>query len=124
VLTGTEGGPLGTVHEGPTGYRDVFVNDVALAVYQSEGLYQYPIGSVMVKEQYKNEEKWQNQKLGGLPVMVKLVPGTYPESGDWGFSSSYKSPMTASAFCGGCHSVAKADDYLFTNAKKLRALAK
>jgi len=124
VLTGSEGGPLGTVHQGPTGYRDVFVNDIALAVYQSEGPYKYPAGSVVVKEQYKNEINWQNQKLGGLTVMVKLSPGISPETGDWGFSSSYEGPLTASAFCGGCHLVAQADDYLFTNAKKLRALAK
>lgn len=58
VLTGSDGGPLGTVHQGPTGCRDVFVNDVALAVYQSEGPYKYPAGSVVVKEQYKNEVNW------------------------------------------------------------------
>lgn len=123
-MTGSEGGPLGSVHEGATGYRDVFVNDVALAVYQGSAPYKYPAGSVVVKEQYKNEASWKEQKLAGLTVMVKLNEGTSPGTGDWGFSSSFKGPLTSSSFCSGCHSVAKANDYLFTNAEKLNALAR
>jgi hypothetical protein len=55
VLTGSEGGPLGSVHEGPTGYRDIFVNNIALAIYQGAGPYKYPAGSVIVKEQSKTK---------------------------------------------------------------------
>lgn len=121
-LTGSEGGPLGNVHEGPSGYRDIYVNDIALPMYESDGPYKYPLGSVIVKEQYKNETKWNEQKLGGLTVMVKLKEGTSPETADWGFASSYKGSLTASSFCFGCHAVGQADDYLFTNSKKIKAL--
>ena len=62
VITGDPTGFVGTVHAGPTGYRDIFVNDVALATNQGSAPYNYPAGSVLVKEQYKDKAAWDAQK--------------------------------------------------------------
>jgi hypothetical protein len=47
--------------------------------------YKYPIGTVVVKESYKNQKAFDAKKTPELTIMVKLKAGESPETGDWGF---------------------------------------
>ena len=115
VSTGDPTGFVGTVHAGPKGYRDIFVNDVALATNQGTAPYNYPEGSVLAKEQYKDKAAWEAQKSPELTVMVKVSTSAQPDASNWAFAAGYTDAAEPNAFCSDCHTVAKASDFVFTN---------
>ena len=115
VSTGDPTGFVGTVHAGPKGYRDIFVNDIGIATNQGTAPYNYPVGSVLVKEQYKNKTAWEAQKSVDVTVMVKVASSDTPQASNWAFATGYTDAPKANAFCSGCHTIALATDFVFTN---------
>lgn len=115
VITGDHTGTLGDVHEGLKGYREVYVNDVGLAVNQGSAPYRYPVGTVLVKEQYKNRDAWEKKKSPALTVMVKVSDIDEDEEENWRFSSGINKKAGKNTFCFDCHATALNDDIVFTN---------
>jgi len=115
VGTGDPTGYIGNVHRGPDGYRDVYVNDIGAAMLAGEGPYNFPAGTVIVKEQYKNQAAWESGKPGDVTVSVKTTSGDTVSKDNWIWAESYKSKAGESQFCSGCHSIAAKDDFAFTN---------
>ena len=106
---------LGAVHKGPDGYRMVYVNDVAHDTITGEGPYEYPEGTVIVKEQYEDRAAWESGE--GAEVTVSLKVADVPEAGgdNWQWAAGYKSDAGDSQFCSSCHSIPFAKDYVFSN---------
>ena len=115
VSTGDPTGFLGGVHAGPSGYRDIFVNDVGLATNQGSAPYNYPVGTVLVKEQYKNEAAWKAGDSPGITIMVKVAESTSPDAANWAYTPSYTGKAGPNQFCAGCHSIAAESDFVFTH---------
>jgi hypothetical protein len=115
VSTGDPTGFVGSVHQGLSGYRDIFVNKIGLATNQGAAPYTYPIGSVLVKEQYKDKTDWESQKSPDLTVMVKIATSDAPNANNWAYAAGYKGTAEANAFCSGCHTIAFQADFVFTN---------
>jgi len=115
VSTGDPTGFIGTVHRGTAGYRDIFVNNIGLATNQGTAPYNYPIGSVVVKEQYKDKAAWEAQKSPDLTIMVKVGNSATPSASNWAFAAGYTDKAGDNAFCSGCHTIALKDDFVFTN---------
>lgn len=115
--TGDPTGFVGTVHKGPKGYRDVFVNKVGLATNQGTAPYKYPVGTVIVKEQYTNKAAWEAQKSPGVTVMLKVSDSATPSADNWAWSDGYTSKAKNKyVFCSACHSIGTKDDFTFTHA--------
>jgi len=71
VSTGNPTGFLGGVHQGDDGYRDVYVNDIAKDTLYGSAPYNYPEGSVIVKEQYASKEDWEaRRKVSSVQVVI------------------------------------------------------
>ena len=115
VSTGDPTGFLGGVHEGLEGYRDIFVNDVGLDAVLGSAPYNYPVGTVVVKEQYPTKAAWEAQKKPNLTIMVKVATSDTPDMANWQWSPSYTKAPSANAFCAGCHAIATQNDFVFTN---------
>lgn len=115
VITGDPTGALGDVHEGLKGYREVYVNDVGLEVNQGSGPYRYPVGTVLVKEQYKNKAAWEKKKSPNLTIMVKVSDIEEEEEENWRFSTGLTKKAVKNTFCFDCHAAALNDDIVFTN---------
>ncbi len=121
VGTGDPTGFIGNVHKGSSGYRDVYVNDIGAAMLASEGPYNFPAGTVIVKEQFENKANWESQTGAGVTVSVKATASDAPNVDDWIWASSFRGTAKADPFCSGCHSIAAKDDYAFTNGAFLAA---
>jgi len=106
---------LGNVHKGPEGYREVYVNDIGAAVLQGNGPYNFPAGTVIVKNQFDNKADWESDTGGAVTVSVKVTASDKISKDDWIWADSYKGKAGTSAFCSGCHSIAAKDDFAFTN---------
>ncbi len=115
VSTGDPTGFIGTVHKGTEGYRDIFVNQIGISTNQGPAPYHYPIGTVVVKEQYKDKAAWEAQKSPDLTIMVKVADNGKMEAANWDWSDGYTSRANKNAFCSGCHTIAMANDFVFTN---------
>ncbi len=115
--TGDPTGFIGKVHKGRDGYRDVYVNDVGKDMLTSMGSYAFPVGTVIVKEQFSNKAAWENQKGAEHTIMIKVSEGTGADSWDW--AAGYTGKAGDSAFCSGCHTIAAKDDFVFTHEKFL-----
>jgi hypothetical protein len=115
VSTGDPTGFVGTVHAGPKGYRDIFINDIGIATNQGAGPYKYPIGTVIVKEQYKNKATWEAQDSPGITIMVKVGTSDTPNADNWRWTAGLTDVPEKNAFCSGCHTIALANDFNFTN---------
>lgn len=116
VSTGDPTGFVGTVHKGPKGYRDIFVNKVGIATNQGSGPYVYPVGTVIVKEQYTNKAAWEAQKKPGFTAMIKVSESAAPSADNWAWSDGYTSKAKAKyVFCSACHAIGAKDDFTFTN---------
>ncbi|SFG38015.1 cytochrome P460 family protein [Neptunomonas qingdaonensis] len=114
--TGDPTGLVSGVHKGRDGYRDVYVNDTGLATIQGTAPYNYPAGTVIVKEQFDDLAAFKAQKPTDLTIMVKLRDSTSPDAKNWGWVAGYNEKLEESnAFCSGCHSVAAQNDFVFTN---------
>jgi hypothetical protein len=121
-ITGDHTGFLGSLHRGAEGVRRVYVNDIALPVSQGNAPYEYPIGSIIVKEQYKNMKRFDDGKKPDLTVMVKVSDNAANPAENWAWSrGSKKTAKTDDAFCSGCHTIAASNDYVFSNAETLKA---
>ena len=110
---------LGTVHKGPEGYRLVYVNDVGRDVITGDGPYDYPEGTVVVKEQYADEAAYLSGKGADVTVSLKVANVEGADGANWQWAEGYKGEAGDSAFCSGCHSIPLAEDYVFSNATYL-----
>lgn len=108
---------LGAVHKGPEGGRFVYVNDIGRDTLLGDGPYQYPVGTVIVKEQYSSPAAAEAGTGLDTTISVKIAEGTGPET--WHWSTGFTKPAGASQFCSGCHSIPFAEDFVFSNAKYL-----
>lgn len=122
VVTGDHSGFLGDVHRGPEGYRDVFVNDIGLETIKGKAPYRYPIGTVIVKEQYKNKKDWMAQKNAEHTIMIKVADNQEETEGNWLWGAGLTGKAKANTFCSGCHIVVEEDDYVITNGDFLRSM--
>jgi len=113
--TGDPTGFLGGVHMGTEGYRDVYVNDIAEAALLGSAPYNFPAGSVVVKEQFASEADWEAGRKAAHTVSVKVAASDSLSKDNWIWADSYKGTAGESAFCSGCHSIAAQSDYVFTN---------
>jgi len=111
---------LGNVHKGPEGARHVYVNNVGAAVMKGEGPYEYPQGTVIVKEQYDSLADYQAGKTPDVTVSVKVGAGPKARE-NWQWAAGLAAPAEDSAFCSGCHSIPLAEDFVFSNADYLAA---
>ena len=118
---------LGTVHKGAEGYRVVYVNgvgrDTILSAGDANGDYDYPEGTVIVKEQYDDEEAYlAGAEAGEVDVTVSLKTGGGADpAANWQWATGYTATAGESAFCSGCHSIPIAKDFVFSNANYLAA---
>ena len=115
VITGDQTGSLGDVHEGLKGYREVYINDIGLAVNKSSAPYRYPVGTVLVKEQYKDKDAWEKNKSPNYTIMVKVSDIDEEEEENWRFSTGLNKNPVKNSFCFDCHAAALNDDIVFTN---------
>lgn len=125
VSTGNPTGFLGGVHQGDEGYRDVYVNDIAKETLYGSAPYNYPEGSVIVKEQYASKEDWEAGRGAAHTVSIKVSQSETSQKTDWMWADSYKGAAKESEFCAGCHSIAELQaggDYVFTNGDFLKSL--
>jgi len=106
---------LGEVHKGPDGYRLVYVNDVGRDVITGDGPYEYPEGTVVVKEQYGDEAAFLSGEGAEVTVSLKVADVEGGGKDNWQWADSYKSSAGDSAFCSGCHSIPFAEDFVFSN---------
>lgn len=114
--TGDPTGLVSGVHKGRDGYRDVYVNDIGLATNQGAAPYNYPVGSVIVKEQFDDLAAFKAQKPTDLTIMVKIRDSATPDASNWAWAAGYDAKLEeVNAFCSGCHSAAAKDDFVFTN---------
>ena len=122
VITGDPTGTLGDVHEGLKGYREVYVNNIGLAVNQGSSPYRYPVGTVLVKEQYKDKAAWEQKKSANLTIMVKVSDIDEEEEDNWRFSTGLNKNAVKNTFCFDCHAAALNDDIVFTNEDFLKSM--
>ncbi len=114
VSTGDPTGYLDGKHKGKKGYREIYINDVGKDTILGTAPYNYPVGTIIVKEQYKNKARWEAQKKPDLTVMVKVADSGSIDPRNWGFATGH-GKVKYRNFCAGCHSIAAADDFVFTN---------
>lgn len=115
VITGDQTGSLGDLHEGLKGYREVYVNDIGLAVNKGSAPYRYPVGTVLVKEQYKDKDAWEKNQSPNYTIMVKVSDIDEEEEENWRFSTGLNKKPVKNSFCFDCHAAALNDDIVFTN---------
>lgn len=115
VVRGLHGDPndeLDGVHEAAEGYRNVWVNDVGKAMLLGDGPYTYPVGTVVVKEQFGDEASWRADTDPTITVMLKVAAGQGPETWHWAVGANGAGP---NRFCSKCHDNVEDDDFVFTN---------
>lgn len=119
---------LGSVHKGPEGYRRVYVNgagrEMLLSKGDAAGDYDYPEGTVIVKEQYDDEAAYRAGAEAGevdVTVSLKVAEGGARRADDWNWAAGYTAAAGPNAFCSGCHSIPIARDFVFSNANYLAA---
>ena len=117
------GGFLGRVHKGKDGYREIYINSIGEATNKGTAPYNYPTGTIIVKEEYKNKESWETKANPKIKVMKKLKPGASPESKDWAYASKLTTEKMQvgkqTNFCAGCHLAAPDSDSVFINSDLL-----
>ena len=113
--TGDPTGFIGGVHMGREGYRDVYVNDIGKEALTGTAPYVFPVGTVVVKEQFKSKAAWESQSRPGVTVSIKKLEGS-GSADNWEWADSYTGKAGESAFCAGCHTIAAASDFVFTHA--------
>jgi len=127
--TGNVTGFLNNKHRGNSAYREVYVNKIGEAVNRGTAPYKYPAGTMIVKEEFKDEAAWKSGTANPrIKLMVKLEAGESPETGDWGYASKLNATKIAigtsakAKFCTKCHIfVAGQGDYIFMNNDLLRS---
>jgi len=118
VTNGETGDPtnfIGKVHAGPTGFRDVYVNAEGLDTINVSEPRSFPVGTVLVKEQFKTQGAWEAGTGGAVTVGLKVADtGATPSADGWIWADSLKATAKANAFCSGCHTIAQKHDFMFT----------
>ena len=110
---------LGAVHQGPEGYRTAYVNEVGAATLKGDGPYDYPVGTVIVKEQYPDRAAFESGEGAEVTVSLKIDDAEDGGAANWHWATGYKDRAGENAFCSGCHSIPIAEDLVFSNAKYL-----
>lgn len=113
--TGDPTNYIGVVHAGREGYRDVFVNEVGKAALTGSAPYQFPAGTVIVKEQFDNKADWEAQKGAEVTVSLKISDEVGSAS-NWHWAAGVSGKAGENGFCSGCHTIAAKDDFVFTTA--------
>ncbi|MFK7740048.1 MAG: cytochrome P460 family protein [Planctomycetota bacterium] len=111
-LTGDDTGSLGGVHRGEEGFRNVWVNDTGKQMLLSDGPYIYPVGTVIVKEQFGSKSAWERDTSPDLTVMVKVQEGEGEDT--WHYAVGWNG-AGPDRFCSDCHEAVEEDDFVFTN---------
>lgn len=111
---------LGGVHMGDEGYRDVYVNDIAKEALLGTAPYNFPEGSVIVKEQFADQADWEANRKAAHTVSIKVAKTDELTKDNWIWADSYKGVAGESAFCAGCHSIAAKSDFVFTTGDFLK----
>jgi len=132
VTEGTEptGDPsklLNLVHKGPTGYRDVYVNDIGKDALLGPAPNNFPVGSVIVKHQFDNKADWEAGKNGDVTVSVKSADDGTRNRDNWIWAAGETKKAGPSDFCAVCHTAAVSvydSDYVFTTSGFLERHAK
>jgi len=106
---------LGAVHKGPEGYRMVYVNDAGRDTITGEGPYEYPVGTVIVKEQYDDRAAFESGSGMDITVSLKVSDDAANPVDNWQWAASFKAKAKADTFCSSCHSIPFAKDYVFSN---------
>ena len=94
---------------------DIYVNTIAKKAYV-EKLSLLPVGSIIVKPLYPDEQRSETSKL---TIMLKMEKGYDKENGDWwygvydetGMEGGYQGKIKS---CIECHTQAKETDYMFS----------
>lgn len=119
-ITGDHSGFLGGLHEGSNGVREVYINDVGLNAASGAAPYNYPVGTVILKEQYSSQRAVDSGRNPGITVMVKVSDDAANPAENWAWSRGYtRTARVSDGFCSGCHTIAAASDYAFSNAESL-----
>lgn len=117
TITGDSTGVLGSAHAGKAGFREVFVNSVGARVSDGSAPLPYPVGSIIVKESYRNSGGSKGS-LTGITVMAKRSAGYDPENGDWEYlmltSKMWVQARGKLSACISCH-LAADNDLVFTD---------
>jgi len=117
------GGFLGRTHKGKEGYREIYINSIGEAINKGTAPYNYPTGTIIVKEEYKDKDSWQKKDNPKIKVMKKLEPGASPESKDWAYASRLSTEKMQvgkqTKFCAGCHLASPDGDSVFVNSDLL-----
>ena len=119
TITGDATGTLGrNVHQGSTGFRDVYVNTSGAAVANGDSSGPFPVGSILVKNSFK-DDGGQMGDLADITVMIKREAGYDPDNGDWEYmmlsDTMQVRAQGAINNCIACHTAAAANDYAFLN---------
>jgi len=116
AITGDQTGVLGPAHQGVEGFREIFINKKGERVASGENSYPYPVGTVIVKESYTNNDGMKGD-LDSLTVMVKRKTGYDPDNNDWEYIMSSPGWDVAAQgrleMCIGCHTAASDRDFVF-----------
>ena len=116
-ITGDDTGTLGrNVHEGTTGFRDVYVNPVGEARVSGDASGEFPVGTILVKNSFEDAGGSPGD-LANVTVMVKREAGFDPENGDWEYMVLTSTMRVRSQGvinnCVAFHSIVAANDYAF-----------
>lgn len=119
-ITGDHSNFLGGMHEGTRGVRQVFVNSTGQAAALGGAPYSYPVGTVILKEQYSSQSALDSGRNPGVTIMVKVSDDAANPAENWAWSRGFgRSARVDDGFCSGCHTIAAASDYSFSNAESL-----
>ena len=94
---------------------DIYVNELAKKAY-IEKWRLFPVGSIVLKPIYSDQERSETSKL---TIMMKMKKGYDPDNADWWYGVYDESGMEARyqgkiKSCIKCHTRAKETDYMFS----------
>lgn len=94
---------------------DIYLNTIAKKAYLGK-LSLLPIGSIILKPLYPDEQRSETSKL---TIMLKMEKGYDPEHGDWWYGVYDETGMEGYSrgkiqTCIKCHTQAKKTDYMFS----------
>ncbi len=118
TITGDVFGVLGPAHAGAEGFREVYINKTGKKVSTGREDFPYPMGTIIVKESYTNEDGKKGE-LTGLTVMIKRGGLYDPDNGNWEYMMvTPENEVMAQGrveMCIGCHAEATETDWVFNN---------
>lgn len=120
-ITGDHTGFLNGLHKAKKGVRVVYVNNVGLETATGTAPYKYPLGTVILKEQYSSQAAYDAGKKPGVTVMVKVSENAANPAENWAWARGYtRKAKVDDGFCAGCHTIALGSDFSFSNADSLK----